>query len=203
MYKLLKKWEGREKVVQVNAGAVKLEGNLSIPNGAKGIVVFVHGSGSSRCSPRNQFVSNVLNTAGLGTLLFDLLTLQEEEIDDRTGQLRFNISFLSERVIEATKWLGRNDESVNLKIGYFGASTGAAAALVAASQLPNLIKAVVSRGGRPDLANSALPHVLAPTLLIVGENDPVVIDLNQQAFECLPATTKKIYRNCAECDTPV
>lgn len=190
MYRL-KQWKGVEHTVRIKAGAVTLEGNLCIPDGASGIVVFVHGSGSSRHSPRNQFVASVLNTAALGTLLFDLLTPQEEGVDVRTAQLRFNIPLLSGRVVAVTRWLGLNPESSELQVGYFGASTGAAAALVGASQLPDVVKAVVSRGGRPDLAGSALARVVAPTLLIVGERDPVVIDLNDQALRLLPASTEK------------
>lgn len=192
MYRQSRTWQGVERAVRVEADAVVLDGNLCIPDGASGIVVFVHGSGSSRHSPRNQFVADVLNTAGLGTLLFDLLTQQEENIDIRTAQWRFNIDLLSRRVVEMTKWLGRNPVvSSKLKVGYFGASTGAAAALAAASRLPDVVKAVVSRGGRPDLAGVALSHVVAPTLLIVGERDQIVADLNYQALELLPASTTK------------
>lgn len=132
-----------------------------------------------------------MNQAGLASLLFDLLTPSEETIDDRTGELRFDIDFLSQRVVEVTKWLGREEQTKGLSIGYFGASTGAAAALVSAALLSDRVNAVVSRGGRPDLAQSALPHVLTPTLLIVGEMDPIVIRLNQSAMRLMPDSTEK------------
>ncbi|HEY9756434.1 MAG TPA: dienelactone hydrolase family protein [Oculatellaceae cyanobacterium] len=191
MYKLSKKWKGAEHVVKVDAGSAILEGGLCIPEGATGIVVFVHGSGSGRLSPRNQFVSTVLNTSGLATLLFDLLTPREEKFDAVTGQLRFDIDFLADRVVRTTKWLKQSQETTNLATGYFGASTGAAAALTAASELPSFVKAVVSRGGRPDLAGSALPRVKAPTLLIVGGNDSTVINLNKLAIQQLPVNLEK------------
>lgn len=194
MHKILKKWQGIERTLRLEVGAVTLEGLLCIPNGASGIVVFVHGSGSSRHSPRNQFVANGLNAAGLGTLLFDLLTKQEESLDEHTAQFRFDIDLLAERVITVTEWLGSNSESGRLHVGYFGASTGAAAALVGASKLPDIVKAVVSRGGRPDLATTALKRILVPTLLIVGEQDPVVLDLNEQALKLLPGTIAKSIR---------
>lgn len=170
---------------------ITLEGSLCIPAGAKGLVMFVHGSGSSRHSPRNKYVAEFLNSAGLATLLFDLLTASEESIDNYTGQLRFDIDFLAQRVVEVTKSLVNNPETAKLKIGYFGASTGAAAALVAAAAVPEAVKAVVSRGGRPDLADEALRRVQAPTLLIVGARDPVVFDLNREAYVRLPRTTQK------------
>lgn len=162
-----------------------LEGELALPKEAQGIVLFVHGSGSSRHSPRNQYVAQVLQSAEIGTLLFDLLTEDEEAIDRSTGHLRFDIGLLSERLIHATHWIQRNSNTQNLQIGYFGASTGGAAALVAAALLGDQISAVVSRGGRPDLAGDALPKVIAPTLLIVGGFDKIVIELNRQAFEQL------------------
>lgn len=168
-----------------------VEGDLRIPSSASGLVVFVHGSGSSRFSPRNQYVANQLNQAGLATLLFDLLTEDEEAVDVATAKLRFDIGLLAERVMCATHWLAKRDETSKLRIGYFGASTGAAAALVAAARLPKLIHAVVSRGGRPDLAGAMLEHVKAPTLLIVGDNDPQVLDLNRRALNALQASIKK------------
>src|SRR5579864_7469248 len=154
---------------------VTLEGNLSIPEQSQGMVIFVHGSGSSRFSPRNQYVAGVLQKAGFATLLIDLLTKQEEEQDRTTGHLRFNIDLLSERVGEVTTWLMAQEGVRELKIGYFGASTGTAAALVAAASLPLIIRAIVSRGGRPDLVRSSLPQVKAPTLLIVGSRDTRVM----------------------------
>jgi putative phosphoribosyl transferase len=171
--------------VQVTADNIKLEGHLIIPENPAGVVLFAHGSGSSRHSPRNQFVAQVLQEAGFATLLIDLLTLQEEEQDRYTGHLRFDINLLSQRVMAATKWLTVNPDTANLKIGYFGASTGAAAALVAAAERPLAVGAVVSRGGRPDLASSYLTRVQAPTLLIVGSRDTQVIELNRMAFSLL------------------
>lgn len=165
---------------------VTLEGNLSIPEQPHGIVVFVHGSGSSRFSPRNQYVAGVLQEGGFATLLIDLLTKQEEEQDRTTRHLRFNINLLSERVGEVTTWLIAQPGMRELKIGYFGASTGAAAALIAAAGLPLTVRAIVSRGGRPDLAHSSLSQVKAPTLLIVGSRDTQVIQLNQMACSLLP-----------------
>jgi putative phosphoribosyl transferase len=167
--------------VHIQAGPAVLAGNLSIPDGAIGLVLFVHGSGSSRHSPRNQFVARTLNDAGLATLLFDLLTPEEEAVDMRTGELRFDIGLLAERLVHATKWANQQEQTRALRIGYFGSSTGGGAALVAAAALPDEVDAVVSRGGRPDLAGQALPKVKAPTLLIVGGEDDVVIDLNEQA----------------------
>jgi dienelactone hydrolase len=171
--------------VQVTADNVTLEGNLTIPDNPGGVVLFAHGSGSSRHSPRNQYVARVLQEAGFATLLIDLLTLKEEEEDQYTAHLRFDIDLLSQRVIGATNWLTVNPSTAKLKIGYFGASTGAAAALVAAAERPFAIGAVVSRGGRPDLARSALTKVQAPTLLIVGGRDTQVIELNRMAFSLL------------------
>ncbi len=172
-----------------------LEGDLTIPNNtidSKGIVIFAHGSGSSRHSPRNQFVAQVLNNAGIATLLIDLLTREEEKIDDMTREHRFNIKLLSRRLLTSTDWVLRYPKVRNLSIGYFGASTGAAAALVAASERPNTINAIVSRGGRPDLAGQeVLNHIDAPTLLIVGENDKQVIQLNEKALEQLIRIEKK------------
>lgn len=175
-----------EQIYQVPVGkAIKLEGNLNIPAQPRGVILFAHGSGSSRHSPRNQFVAHTLYDAGLATLLIDLLTVQEEAEDRYTGHLRFNIDLLSERVVAATDWLTGHSATGSLKIGYFGASTGAAAALVAAAERPHIVDAVVSRGGRPDLAGSSLSRVLAPTLLIVGSRDTEVLALNRQAASLL------------------
>lgn len=171
--------------VKILAGYVMLMGELALPTGCQGIVLFVHGSGSSRYSVRNLYVASVLQSAGIGTLLFDLLTEDEEAIDSRTGHLRFDIGLLAERLIHVTHWVQGNPSTQHLKIGYFGASTGGAAALVAAAVLGNQISTVVSRGGRPDLAGDALPEVKCPTLLIVGGFDGTVIELNRQALELL------------------
>ncbi len=171
---------GRE--VHIPSGHAQLEGELNIPAGAPGIVLFAHGSGSSRQSPRNQFVARVVRGSGNATLLFDLLTREEEVRDNATSELRFDIRLLAKRLADATRWVNRQNETHHLGIGYFGASTGGAAALVAAAELDGTIDAVVSRGGRPDLAGDALPRVQSPTLLIVGECDDVVIRLNEQAF---------------------
>jgi dienelactone hydrolase len=176
--------------VQIHAGRAALSGNLDIPEGAAGLVVFAHGSGSSRHSPRNQFVARTLNNAGLGTLLFDLLTQDEEAIDMQTRELRFNIRLLAERLVHATKWAKQQEQTRDLRIGYFGSSTGGAAALVAAAGNPQAVGAVVSRGGRPDLAGEALPKVQAPTLLIVGSNDDIVIELNEQARDKMSCEVK-------------
>jgi dienelactone hydrolase len=169
------------KEIRIPAGRATLGGSLTILDQAKGLILFAHGSGSSRHSPRNQFVARTLNQAGLGTLLFDLLTPEEEKIDIYTREHRFDIGLLAERLVYATKWAKEQKETRDLRIGYFGSSTGGGAALVAAAELPNEIFSVVSRGGRPDLAGDALPKVKAPTLLIVGGQDHVVIDLNEQA----------------------
>ncbi|HEU4343228.1 MAG TPA: dienelactone hydrolase family protein [Candidatus Binatia bacterium] len=174
--------EGDERLVRVAAGPVTLEGNLSLPKGASGIVLFAHGSGSSRHSPRNRHVARLLNEAKLATLLIDLLTVDEEAIDARTGHLRFDIGLLAERLVAATAWLTEQPDTRYLRVGYFGASTGAGAALVAAAERPDVVSAVVSRGGRPDLAGPALARVKAPTLLIVGGNDFPVIELNLAAL---------------------
>jgi len=176
--------------VRIPAGRVTLHGILTVVDAATAIVLFVHGSGSSRHSPRNQFVARTLNNAGLATLLFDLLTPEEEGIDARTAELRFNIKLLVERLVHATKWAKQQEQTRNLRIGYFGSSTGGAAALVAAAELPQDAGAVVSRGGRPDLAGEALPKVQAPTLLIVGGNDDIVIELNEQARDRMPCEVK-------------
>lgn len=171
--------------IQVTAGKSILKGSLCIPKKAYGVVLFAHGSGSSRLSPRNQYVSRILRKAGLASLLFDLLTEEEEEIDSANAELRFNIELLSKRLIGATDWIMESSEARKLKLGYFGASTGAAAAIVAASERPDVIKAVVSRGGRPDLAGEALRKVKAPTLLMVGARDTLVLDLNREALNQL------------------
>ena len=175
----------QEHTVQIKLGKIILEGTFSIPVGARGVVIFAHGSGSSRFSPRNTFVASELRKATLATLLFDLLTKEEEQIDSVTAQLRFDIELLARRLIGATDWLKNQFNARKLKVGYFGASTGAAAALVAAADRVDVIEAVVSRGGRPDLAGQALTKVKAPTLLIVGGDDTIVIDLNRQALSKL------------------
>jgi putative phosphoribosyl transferase len=167
--------------VQIPAGRAVLSGSLTIPENAVALVLFAHGSGSSRHSPRNQFVARTLNRADLGTLLFDLLTPEEETLDIYTREHRFNIVLLAERLVQATNWARQQDQTRDLRIGYFGSSTGGAAALVAAAELSQDVAAVVSRGGRPDLAGDALPKVQAPTLLIVGGNDDIVIELNEMA----------------------
>jgi pimeloyl-ACP methyl ester carboxylesterase len=169
----------------VPIGDVTLEGTLSLPQEAAAVVLFAHGSGSGRHSPRNRHVANVLNEARLATLLIDLLTPEEEEFDLFTGELRFNIALLAHRFVVTTEWLTQYSDTRRLPIGYFGASTGAAAALVAAAQRPDDVGAVVSRSGRPDLAGTALPHVRAPTLLIVGGKDIQVIELNEEALRLL------------------
>jgi dienelactone hydrolase len=184
--------EKSNSVVRIPINSIILEGNLIIPEGAKGIVVFAHGSGSSRHSSRNKYVAQELHKEGLGTLLFDLLTAEEERIDMVTAHLRFDIDLLANRLFDVTNWLLSNPDTINLNIGYFGASTGAAAALIAAKEHSNVIKAVVSRGGRPDLAEKALPYVKAPTLLIVGGNDFQVIDMNQWALDRLTVKEKQL-----------
>ena len=176
--------------VRIPAGGVRLDGNLTIVDGATALVLFVHGSGSSRHSPRNQFVARTLNNAGLGTLLFDLLTPEEEAIDARTAELRFNIKLLAERLVHAANWAKQQHQTRNLRIGYFGSSTGGGAALVAAAEGSQDVGAVVSRGGRPDLAGEALPKVQAPTLLIVGGDDDIVIELNEQARDRMRCEVK-------------
>jgi putative phosphoribosyl transferase len=175
------------EIVRVTAGSVTLEGNLTLPEEARGIVLFAHGSGSSRLSPRNRYVARILNEAKLATLLVDLLTPEEEAIDVRTAHLRFDIGLLAERLVGATDWLVQHPDTNQLRIGYFGASTGAAAALMAAVVRPDVVGAVVSRGGRPDLAGRALAQVRAPTLLIVGGHDVEVLDLNRAALAQLRA----------------
>jgi dienelactone hydrolase len=176
--------------VQIQTGRTVLFGSLTIPENAIALVLFAHGSGSSRHSPRNQFVAHTINDAGLGTLLFDLLTQDEEATDTWTREHRFNIGLLAQRLVHATKWAKQQEETRDLRIGYFGSSTGGAAALVAATELPQDIGAVVSRGGRPDLAGAALPKVEAPTLLIVGGNDDIVIELNEMARDQMKCEVK-------------
>ena len=171
-----------EREVQVPVGAVELEGNLRIPDDAQGVVLFAHGSGSGRHSPRNRYVAEALHEANLATLLIDLLTPEEEEEDLRTRHLRFDIRLLADRLAGATDWLLETPDTQNLRVGYFGASTGAGAALVAAAERTEAVGAVVSRGGRPDLAGEALPCVTAPTLLIVGGEDEPVIGMNREAL---------------------
>ena len=179
-----------EQLVHVSAGPVTLEGNLGIPEGARGVVLFAHGSGSSRHSSRNRFVARELREAGLATLLIDLLTAEEETVDIRTRHLRFDIPLLAERLVGATEWLGEHGDTQSLPVGLFGASTGGGAALVAAAERPEAIGTVVSRGGRPDLAGSALPRVRAPTLLIVGGNDVPVIGMNREAMAQMNETVE-------------
>jgi putative phosphoribosyl transferase len=176
--------------VQIQAGHAVLSGSLMLPENTMALVLFAHGSGSSRHSPRNQFVARTLNRAGLGTLLFDLLTPEEEALDIYTREHRFNIGLLAERLMHATKWARQQEKTRDLHIGYFGSSTGGAAALVAAAELPQDLGAVVSRGGRPDLAGVALPRVQAPTLLIVGGNDDIVIELNEMARDQMRCEVK-------------
>lgn len=172
---------------KIPIGKEVLFGTLHAPSKAKGLVLFAHGSGSSRLSPRNQFVARYLEQNGMATLLFDLLTAAEEEIDDVTRELRFDIPFLAKRLIASSSWA---EKQCKLPIGFFGASTGAAAALVAAAEIGDSIQAVVSRGGRPDLAGEALARVVSPTLLIVGKLDFQVIELNREAFQVLQCEKK-------------
>ena len=176
--------------VQIPNERAVLSGILTIPEDAAALVLFAHGSGSSRHSPRNQFVARTLNRASLGTLLFDLLTPEEEALDIHTREHRFNIDLLAERLVHATNWAAQQKESRDLQIGYFGSSTGGAAALVAAAELPQDVGAVVCRGGRPDLAGVALPKVQAPTLLIVGGDDDTVIELNEMARDQMRSEVK-------------
>ena len=180
------------KEVRIDADCLSLAGTLTIPDDAKGIVLFAHGSGSSRHSPRNQFVAKALVANGMATLLFDLLTPREEVLDQRTASLRFDIDLLSKRLVGATRWSMRNADTQSLRIGYFGASTGAAAALAAAARMQESVAAVVSRGGRPDLAGRALRLVLAPTLLIVGGRDETVLELNWMALRQLHCAPKEL-----------
>jgi pimeloyl-ACP methyl ester carboxylesterase len=174
-----------ERAVRIDTAGVALEGDLVIPEGALALVVFAHGSGSSRFSPRNRYVARLLNKRRLATLLVDLLTPAEEEQDALSGRLRFDINLLADRLMGATDWASREPATQRLPLGYFGASTGAAAALVAAALRAERVGAVVSRGGRPDLADVALRDVRAPTLLIVGGNDPEVLELNRMALKLM------------------
>jgi putative phosphoribosyl transferase len=183
-------YRSSEVSIRISDGEGNIKGNLNVPQDAQAVIVFAHGSGSGRFSPRNQYVAKELNRAGLATFLIDLLTQDEEEIDVVTAEYRFDIERLAKRLIDATEWLTRNSTTRNLKVGYFGASTGAAAALIAAAECPQQSYAVVSRGGRPDLAMHAIPKVKAPTLFIVGGNDDVVIELNKKAMKNFPAENK-------------
>lgn len=178
------------ELVRVQAGAVALEGDLQVPDHAEGLVLFAHGSGSSRHSPRNRVVARELQAAGLATLLLDLLTREEEAVDQDTGHIRFDIPLLAERLLAAARWAGVDPATRSLALGYFGASTGAAAALVAAAFEPERAGAVISRGGRPDLAGDGLPLVRAPTLLIVGGRDLTVLDLNRAAMARMRARVR-------------
>jgi dienelactone hydrolase len=176
--------------VHIQAGRAVLSGNLTIPQKAVALVLFSHGSGSSRHSPRNQFVARTLNDAGLATLLFDLLTQEEEAIDMHTREYRFNVGLLAERLVDATRWAKQQKQTRDLPVGYFGSSTGGGAALAAAGEIPQDVDAVVSRGGRPDLAGEALLKVQGPTLLIVGGNDDIVIELNEMARDQMRCEVK-------------
>lgn len=178
------------RAVQVPADRVLLDGDLGIPRGAHGVVLFAHGSGSSRHSPRNRAVASALMRAGYATLLLDLLTAHEEALDARTAQLRFDIGLLARRLVAATDWIVQSPETRPLRVAYFGASTGAAAALVAAAARADVVTAVVSRGGRPDLAGDALAAVRAPTLLLVGSLDEEVLALNRRAMASMRAPAR-------------
>jgi putative phosphoribosyl transferase len=185
-------WDGIKREVSIDLEGATLEGTLTLPKGADGLVLFAHGSGSSRHSPRNRYVAQVLQSQGIATLLVDLLTRREESIDEYSGQLRFDIPFLAKRLIGATNWITSSPDTKDLRVGYFGASTGAGAALMAAAELPDVISTVVSRGGRPDLAKDALDAVRAPTLLIVGGDDEPVISMNREALAKLNCPDKKL-----------
>jgi len=187
-----KRRTGAEREVSIGLSKVALPGALCVPKDAHGVAIFAHGSGSSRLSPRNRYVAAELQSRGVATLLFDLLTSEEEEFDERTLQLRFDIRLLAKRLVGVTHWVTADAETSKLRIGYFGASTGAAAALVAAAQLPDKISAVVSRGGRPDLAREALGSVQAATLLIVGGNDQQVLSWNRLALAELSCREKQL-----------
>lgn len=184
--------KGTQTEVFIEADGATLEGTLHLPENPEGLVLFAHGSGSSRHSPRNRFVAEVFQSRGIGTLLFDLMTREEESVDVFTGKIRFDVPFLAHRLIEATRWVLRQPETRNLAVGYFGASTGAAAAFCAAAEFPDAVAAIVSRGGRPDLAYDALGAVEAPSLLIVGSEDEPVIALNRQALLKLRAPVKSL-----------
>lgn len=178
------------RAVILSLDSIVLAGELEIPGGATGVVMFAHGSGSSRLSPRNRYVAQVIREAGVGTLLFDLLTPEEEQVDQQTRHLRFNIPLLAGRLVAATEWVQRQPDIGHLCVGYFGASTGGGAALIAAATLSGKVGAVVSRGGRPDLARDFLPQVLAPTLLIVGGLDGLILQLNEEALAQLQCAKK-------------
>jgi putative phosphoribosyl transferase len=180
----------REEIA-ISAGKVKLAADLALPHHATGLVIFAHGSGSSRQSPRNRSVAGVLNRGAIATLLIDLLTEAEERVDIRTGELRFDIGLLIRRLTAITEWVGSEPRLKNLGIGYFGASTGAAAALGAAAECPTYVQAVVSRGGRPDLTGPVLGLIRVPCLFIVGGDDPLVVRLNREALAKLPRTTEQ------------
>ncbi len=177
--------------IKIPAGKVELAADLAIPEGATGLVLFAHGSGSSRHSPRNRHVAEVLNRGSIGTVLTDLLTEDEEALDLQTAELRFDIGLLARRLIEITDWVSGQESLGGLGLGYFGASTGAAAALIAAADRTRAVRAVVSRGGRPDLAAEALGRVIAPCLFIVGGDDELVLDLNRKAIAELPRGTER------------
>jgi dienelactone hydrolase len=181
-----------ERTIQVPVDHIELEGTLGIPANAAGIVLFAHGSGSSRFSSRNRYVARVLRDAGFATLLLDLLSPREEEVDEVTRHHRFDIDMLADRLVATIDWLESEPSTSALNVGLFGASTGGGAALVAAAARPRRVAAVVSRGGRPDLAGEALPKVQAPTLLIVGERDDVVIDLNERARQKMRTTVRLV-----------
>ena len=181
----MKTMHSTESAVEIPVGNQTVKGNLTIPQGAQSIVLFAHGSGSSRFSPRNKYVANMLHESNIATLLIDLLTLEEEKVDESTGQFRFDVDLLAQRLVEVANWLKSNPSTEKLRLGFFGASTGAAAALIAAAKLLDEVKAVVSRGGRPDLAGDHLEKVRAPTLLIVGGDDPEVLELNQDALKAI------------------
>ena len=179
--------EAIHEAVQVDVGVVSIDGDLRVPDRAAGLVIFAHGSGSSRFSRRNRAVAGVLEAAGFGTLLLDLLTPDEEAVDERTREYRFDIDLLGRRVVGATDWVQARPDLHHLPVAFFGASTGAAAALMAAAARPEIARAVISRGGRPDLADEALPNVQAPTLLIVGGDDEPVIEMNREAMHRMRA----------------
>jgi len=185
-------WDGIKREVSIDLEGATLEGTLILPKGADGLVLFAHGSGSSRHSRRNRYVAQVLQSQGIATLLIDLLTRREESIDEYSDELRFDIPFLAKRLIGATNWIMSSPDTKDLRLGYFGASTGAGAALMAAAELPDVVSTVVSRGGRPDLAKDALDAVRAPTLLIVGGDDEPVINMNREALAKLNCPDKKL-----------
>ena len=184
--------QATHEAVRVDVGVIAVDGDLRVREGAAGLVIFAHGSGSSRFSRRNRTVAGVLEAAGFGTLLLDLLTPDEEAVDERTREYRFDIELLGRRVIGATDWMQARPDLHHLPVAFFGASTGAAAALIAAAARPEITRAVISRGGRPDLANEALANVQAPTLLIVGGNDEAVIEMNREAMHRMRAPVELV-----------